>query len=428
MDKRMNPNSEPNQPSVGHQSDHASPASTGLSLPSVPGTTHLSATDDGAIASQPNTAGQASGSSANPKRSKPSLAWLIVPLLLGVCTWQGWRWWSWVSAPVQPAVATAAVADKTVQIQILPGTSVSQMGRDLEAAGLIRSATAWNIWARWLSLREKVLPNQQGEFHSGTFELSPTQPLSAIAQRIWRGEVVQRRFVIPEGWSLQQMADYFQSQGLFKAADFLQAVQQPPFGQYPWLPTGLPHLEGFLYPDTYYLPDGPTKPESIITMMLNRFEQVALPIYEKHRQQTKLSFVEWVTLASIVEKESVLPEERARIAGVFTRRLKLRMPLGADPTVEYGLGIRQTPDQPLTLSQVNTPSPYNTYLNPGLPPTPIASPGQASLEASIQPEDTDYLYFVARYDGSHVFSRTLAEHETAQEKIRAAREARPSGT
>ena len=157
---------------------------------------------------------------------------------------------------------------------------------------------------------------------------------------------------------------------------------------------------------------------AVVDVMLDRFETVALPIYQE-TPEPNLSLLEWVTLASIVEKESVVPDERNLIAGVFTNRLVRGMPLGADPTVEYGLGIRQTKDQPLTWTQVETPSPYNTYLNPGLPPTPIASPGQASLAATLSPEATDYLYFVARYDGTHVFSRTLAEHEAARDEIRA---------
>ena len=119
-----------------------------------------------------------------------------------------------------------------------------------------------------------------------------------------------------------------------------------------------------------------------------------------------------------MEREAVIPDERSEIAAVFNRRLEESIPLGADPTVEYGLGVTQTPEQPLTLAQVRTPSPYNTYINVGLPPTPIASPGLPSLEASLNPPATEYLYFVARYDGTHVFSRTLAEHETAQAQIR----------
>ena len=119
-----------------------------------------------------------------------------------------------------------------------------------------------------------------------------------------------------------------------------------------------------------------------------------------------------------MKKEAVVAEERDQIASVFARRLEEGMTMGSDPTVEYGLGIVQTPENPLTYAQVETPNPYNTYINPGLTPTPIASPGIASLKASVDPAPTEYLYFVARYDGTHVFSRTLAEHESAQGKIR----------
>ena len=157
--------------------------------------------------------------------------------------------------------------------------------------------------------------------------------------------------------------------------------------------------------------------------MLKRFSVVALPLYQQNQQKTQFTLLEWVTLASIVEKEAVVAAERARIAGVFARRLREGIPLGADPTVEYGLGVQQTPDRPLTLNQVKTPSAYNTYLNPGLPPTPISSPGLANLEATLNPENTDYLYFVAKYDGTHVFSRTLQEHEAAQAAIRKERKA-----
>lgn len=356
--------------------------------------------------------------------SKWSFYLLLLPAVLGISAWQGWAWWSWASAPPltvvasTPDAANAAAGDKVVRIQIPPGTPAQQIGADLETAGLIRSATAWNLWTRWLSLQ-----NRQGGFQAGTYELSPTQPLPAIADKIWSGEVVQASFTIPEGWSLQQMAAYFESQGFFKAQDFLTAASQIPQNQYSWLPSGLPHLEGFLYPDTYQLSNDQITPEAVLQQMLNRFEQVALPLYQQNQQQTQLSLLEWVTLASIVEQEAVIPDERPLIAGVFTQRLQQGIPLGADPTVEYGLGIQQTPDQPLTLAQVNTASPYNTYLNAGLPPTPIGSPGAASLEATLKPAKTDYLYFVARYDGTHVFSRTLAEHEAAQAQIQDGRAA-----
>ena len=345
--------------------------------------------------------------------SKWSYYLALLPLTLGICAWQGWAWWSWAQLPPSMDRSSNSELEKAVQIQIPSGTGAQQIGHDLEAAGLIRSSHAWRLWTYWLKLQDR-----QGGYKAGTYKLSPTQPLTAVAQKIWTGEVMQLSFTIPEGWSLTQMAAYFESLGYFNAQDFLTAATKIDKGKYPWLPDNLPHLEGYLYPDTYQLSSDRVSAEQIVQQMLNRFEQVALPIYQQGQKQTKLNLAEWVTLASIVEKEAVIPTERSRIAGVFTARLRRGMRLETDPTVEYGLGIRQTVDQPLTYAQVRTPSPYNTYLNPGLPPTPIASAGLASLKAALYPENTDYLFFVARYDGTHFFSKTLAAHEAAKEAIR----------
>jgi UPF0755 protein len=298
-----------------------------------------------------------------------------------------------------------------------PGTASQQIGKQLEAEGLIRSSQAWDLWARWLRWQ-----NPDGGFKAGTYEISANQPLAEIANKIWRGQVVQQSFTIPEGWSLRQMAAYFEQQGFFPASEFLAATSQIQRDRFSWLPADIPHLEGYLYPDTYKIGSGRVTPAQIVNLMLQRFEQVALPLYEQGKDRTPFNLKEWVTLASIVEKEAVIPEERSRIAGVFVKRLQKGYTLGSDPTVEYALNLRQTADQPLTYAQVNTPSPYNTYLNQGLPPTPIASPGMASLKAALYPEETPYLYFVARYDGSHVFSRTLAEHTAAQAAIRKQRQ------
>ncbi len=343
---------------------------------------------------------------------------MLLPLTLGICGWQGWAWWSWAQSPPVLAQSTTPDAATDIQIQIPTGTGAQQIGHDLQAAGVIRSAHAWRLWTYWLSLSDR-----EGGYKAGTYKLSPTQPLSVIADKIWAGEVMQLSFTIPEGWSLQQMATYFESLGYFKAQDFITAASQIPQAQFPWLPTDLPHLEGYLYPDTYQLPSDRVTPQQIIQQMLKRFEQVGLPIYQQGQQQTRLTLDQWVTLASLVEKEAVVPQERPLIAGVFAARLNRGMKLESDPTVEYGLGFRQTADQPLTYDQVKTPSPYNTYVNPGLPPTPIASPGVESLKAALYPENTDYLFFVARYDGTHFFSKTIEAHEAARDAIRKQREA-----
>ena len=339
---------------------------------------------------------------------------LLLPLALGIAGWQGWAWWSWATAPITGTHETeneeAEIGGDSVQIQIPQGTPGQQIGRDLEAAGLIRSHVAWNLWSRWQNLR------QDAGYQAGTYAISPTQSLQEIALQIRSGDVLETAFTIPEGWTREQMAAAFEERGAFSAQAFLEATQQLPRDRFPWLPQEIPHLEGFLYPDTYLLPAEAVTPEGIRDFMLQRFETIALPLYQQSDSQ--FSLLEWVTLASIVEREAVIPDERSEIAAVFNRRLAEAIPLGADPTVEYGLGVTQTPERPLTLAQVNTPSPYNTYINVGLPPTPIANPGLPSLEASLAPPPTEYLYFVARYDGTHVFSRTLAEHEAAQARIR----------
>lgn len=342
---------------------------------------------------------------------------VLLPVTILVAAWQGWAWWSWASSPPAVKTASKSEAQTALQIQIPPGTGAQQIGKDLEAAGVIRSASAWKLWTYWLQWQ-----NRDGGYKAGTYKLSPTKPLPAIADKIWTGEVMQLSFTIPEGWSLQQMATYFESLGYFKAEDFISAASQIPRKEFPWLPADIPHLEGYLYPDTYQLPSDSLSPQQIIQQMLKRFEQVALPLYQQAQGKTQLSFTQWVTLASLVEKEAAIPAERPLIAGVFTSRLRRGMKMESDPTVEYGLGIRQTADKPLTFAQVKTPSPYNTYLNPGLPPTPIAAPGVDSLKAVLSPDNTEYLFFVARYDGTHVFSKTLAEHQAATVAIRKQRQ------
>lgn len=349
----------------------------------------------------------------------------VLPAALIVSGWQGWLWWSWAAAPIEPADSEttssselsprADAARATVQINIPEGTSARQIGQDLESAGLIRSTIAWNVWTRWQTVRDR-----QGGFLAGTYILSPTESMVAIANRIWLGDVAETSFTVPEGWSVADIAADLEAKGLMGADEFLQASRRISSTAYAWLPVEVfeadgANLEGFLYPDTYQVTTD-TTPDQLIEQMLDRFAQLALPLYSP--PQTPYSLMEWVTLASIVEKETVVEAERDTIAAVFARRLRQGMPLGADPTVEYALGIRQTPEQPLTIADVQVDSPYNTYRFAGLPPGPIANPGLPSLEASLDPPDTEFLYFVARYDGTHVFSRTLAEHEEAQAAIR----------
>lgn len=343
-------------------------------------------------------------------KNKTNRSFLVLIMAIALIPLLGWAGWQGLTAPV--AKKSNQEESKQVQFIVKPGISGNELGKELTQAGLIKSTNGWKIWTKF-----KQTFDAKGGFKAGTYEVSPTEPLPEIARKIWKGEIIQTNFTIPEGWSTRQMAQYFASQGYFSAEEFNTAVTTIPQDKFPWLPKDIPILEGFLYPDTYRISsDMTSQPEAIINVMLARFEQVALPVYEAANPE--MSLLDWVTLGSIVEKEAVIGDERTLIAGVFTARLNQGMRLESDPTVEYGLGIRQTADQPLTYAQVGTPSPYNTYLNTGLTPTPIAAPGIASLKATLNPESTDYLFFVARYDGTHVFSRTLREHEAATREIR----------
>jgi UPF0755 protein len=344
------------------------------------------------------------------KKSKWLFYGFFFPVAILGSAWGGGLWWLWASA------APTNTASAPIRLVIPEGTPMQVIGQELESTGVIRSSLALRLWLQWLAIKE----GNTRALQAGTYDFHLNQPLSEIVSQMQTGKPTEVRFTIPEGWSLEQMAEFFEQKGYFPAKDFIAATSKSALSRRPWLPQDIPSLEGFLFPDTYQILQKEITPERVVDLMLNRFEEAALPVYQAHQKtqpKPSLSLAEWVTLSSIVEKESVLDKERKIIAAVFLQRLKRNMRLEADPTVEYGLKIKQTKEKPLTLEQVRTPSPYNTYLNPGLPPGAIAAPGLASLEAVLAPSDTDYLFFVARYDGSHIFSRTLAEHNKALSQV-----------
>jgi UPF0755 protein len=349
------------------------------------------------------------------KLIKTTPKWLLIsaPIaLLALISGIGNLWWNGITAP-----ASNDPSAKGIEIQVKPGTSGQAIGKELEAKGIIKSQTAWKLWTFWQAKQGKGAPQ------TGNYELLPNQPLHVVATQLLEGKVVQSGFTVREGWNIRQMGEYFEKESLFKAADFVAATKEIPKDKFPWLPDGLPHLEGFLFPETYKVPKETITPKGVVTQMLKQFEQVALPEYQKAAATQKLSLLQWVSLSSVVEKEAVKSIERPRIAGVFTTRLAKNMRLESDPTVEYGLGIKQTADRPLTFKEVQRPNPYNTYMNAGIPPGPIASPGIGSLKAVLNPDSTDLLFFVAKYDGTHIFSKTLSEHVNATNSIRQQRNA-----
>jgi UPF0755 protein len=292
------------------------------------------------------------------KSAKTTPKWLLLAAPIALLTLFGGGGMAWNGITAPPSNDPNA---KSISIQIKPGSTVQAIGQELETKGVIKSQLAWKLWTSWQAKQGKGSPQK------GSYEVSPNQPLSAVAAQIMEGKVILSGFTIREGWNIKQMGDYFEKQNLFKAADFIAATKEIPKDKFPWLPDGLPHLEGFLFPETYKVPSETITPKGVVTQMLKQFEQVALPEYQKATATNKLSLLQWVSLSSVVEKEAVVPIERPKIAGVFTTRLAKNMRLESDPTVEYGLGIKQTADRPLTFAEVKRPNPYNTYMNAGIP-------------------------------------------------------------
>jgi UPF0755 protein len=232
------------------------------------------------------------------------------------------------------------------------------------------------------------------------------------------GRIATWEVAVPEGFTASQIAERLEEQGLVEASAFLAVARDPAFAKELSLPAD--GLEGYLYPETYRLPRGQS-PRQVARVMVDQFLSVWEEIEPRARER-KLSMHEVVTLASIVEKETGAAEERPLIASVFANRLRRRMRLESDPTVIYGI-----PDFDGNLRRrdlENGDNPYNTYRIPALPPGPIASPGREALVAVVEPAESDYLYFVSRNDGSHVFSRSYTEHVNAVNRYQRRRSSR----
>jgi len=286
-------------------------------------------------------------------------------------------------------------------VSIAPGEGFRTIAHHLEAAGVVRHGWLLSAWARLNQLDRQVRP---GDYR---FDAALT-PLEVLDMLRSPGAALHR-VTIPEGSTAAQVAALFAAHGFGGVDTFLCATRDPDLLADLDLPaTG---VEGYLFPDTYMLSWTAT-PAQIIRQMVSRFRDVAAEL-EPTRQQRDLSEHAWVTLASIVEKETGAASERALVAAVFHNRLRQHWPLQSDPTVIYGL---PSFDGDLTKAQLKQPTRYNTYVNTGLPPGPICNPGQAALAAALQPAPADYLYFVARGDGTHQFSRTLEEHNRAVQK------------
>jgi len=284
------------------------------------------------------------------------------------------------------------------------GTGSREMAAALAKAGVVRSE--WEFLLARLISRPKLL--QAGEYRFD-HAASPME----IVRRIAKGDIYYVELVVPEGRNLFDIAAEVERLGLFPAAKFLEAAHHPALIRD--LDPEAPTLEGYLFPDTYKLPRH-TTPDRLCRVMTGKFREAWRSLNANapvHRT---------VTLASLVEKEGKLADERPRIAAVFENRLRIGMKLDCDPTTIYAALLQQHYTGVIHRSDLDSDHPYNTYRHAGLPPGPIANPGLASLRAVLTPSDSDALYFVARADGSggHEFSSNIAAHTSAVERYRRA--------
>ena len=284
-------------------------------------------------------------------------------------------------------------------VTIEPGSGTRTIGQRLIEAGVIRNDATFRA-ALWRSGRARSL--QAGEFRFDR----PMTPIDVI-DKIARGDVYNRRITFPEGLNIREMARIYEQQGFGKAAAFIEAAGDA--GAIRDIDAGATDLEGYLFPETYAVPRDTTAAK-LVSLMVGRFRQLFTSDMQQAAQALDLTPRRAVTLASLVEKETAQPAERPIVAAVYVNRLKIGMGMQADPTVIYALQRAGRYDGNLRRDDLSFDSPYNTYRYAGLPPGPIASPGLASLKAAVAPATVDYLYFVSRNDGSHVFARTLVEH------------------
>ena len=297
----------------------------------------------------------------------------------------------------------------TVEISIAAGAAPGEIGQQLEDAGVIDSTTQFSVLV--------ALLGYEGSLQAGDYEFTAnTAELDAV-YRIRRGIVTTRSVTVIEGWRLEEIADAVAEQGIPREEFIAQAHVRNFDLEFLSGQRGGAALEGYLYPATYSIRRDDTV-DDVLARMLEAFQEALPADAGQQAAQAGFTLHEVVTIASIIEREARVEEERPIMAQVFLRRLRQGIPLEADPTVQYALAqAPQSVEQfgwwkrELTLADLEVDSPYNTYANDGIPPGPICSPRADSVIAVLEPADTNYLYFVARPDGSHAFAETFEEHQ-----------------
>lgn len=324
---------------------------------------------------------------------KRAILAIIVVLLAGAGAVGGWAHF------VRPVSRFPAPLIVTIN----RGDSFRTVAHKLERAGVVRSSIALIVWAEFAGQARSVKP--------GDYEFAGGEGIDEVLRHLVRGDYLVSIVTIPEGLTIRQMGERLERAGLVCQPDFeFQARRGPLIAALGLRPLG---AEGYLFPATYRFSPR-ANAETIVAQMLERFYALLTPAVEQRMFELHLDARQVVTLASIVEKEARVPGERPLVASVFYNRLKLGMPLQSDPTAQYN---PEGEDEPAVVA-VHRTSEFNTYGFVGLPPGPIANPGESSIMAVLYPARTDYLYFVARGDGTHIFSRTLKEHERAIAALR----------
>lgn len=301
-----------------------------------------------------------------------------------------------------------------VDFVVPEGAPLTEVVDSLSARGVIRGGQLFELYARARQADRKI--------KAGRYELRRASSWASVIRSLTRGEVVTEPLTVPEGFTLAEIAPRIaEISGV--SSDSVRAVLAAP-GLDAELGVPGPGLEGYLFPDTYLFARGVSVPR-VLEAMVERYRVVWTPKRRASLDSLGMTELDLITLASIVQAEAHRAEEMPRIAGVYHNRLELGWLLQADPTVLYALGGHR---ERLLFAAIDSVAdhPYNTYTQPGLPPGPIGSPGEAAIDAALHPAD-DYLYFVAWPDGSHVFTRSLAEHNQAKAEASRAREATGTG-
>jgi UPF0755 protein len=315
---------------------------------------------------------------------------------------------------VAPYLAPDDADPDFVEVTIQEGQSPAAIADGLERAGVIDSATQFTVLVSLMGY-DRLL-------QSGDYEFARDSSALGVVYRLRNGVVSGRSVTVVEGWRLEQIADVLDTVGIPRE-QFLAAANgaNQPHDILAEVPPGQ-DLEGFLYPATYPVRSGDTA-ETMVAKMLDAFEESVPPAVAEQAAAQGLSVADVVTLASIIQREAVVPDEKPIMAQVFRSRLQIGMRLDADPTVQYALAedpasVEQYGywKRPLTTDDLAFDSPYNTYVYFGLPPGPISAPAADTMLAVVQPSDTNYLYFVAKGDGSHAFAETLEGHIANIEK------------